>query len=256
MSLPFFRNQCPNWNVLFQINFRDELRCGQEDFSSQKACVKGLCVTSLQPWKPRGFAKLHLSTGSVPELECFVLLHCSLGFNFLILKFAMFSSHRQAGEEYCEWAVTISTGRGKVTALGDLLAANLKIHVRRKPGHNAEFHRSYDLGKCEREGVVFCLDAESRAELEFLSLMFDASWLLLFIRMWFPILCQQSAVAPLESFMDKALSMHLLRKSFAIMVHRNALIRTFKIMSFCLSVVTLYMEVKIKNCWVQSGNLW
>lgn len=129
MSLPFFRNQCPNWNVLFQINFRDELRCGQEDFSSQTACVKGLCVTSLQPWKPRGFAKLHLSTGSVPELECFVLLHCSLGFNFLILKFAMFSSHRQAGEEYCEWAVTISTGRGKVTALGDLLAANLKIHM-------------------------------------------------------------------------------------------------------------------------------
>lgn len=129
MSLPFFRNQCPNWNVLFQINFRDELRCSQEDFSSQKACVKGLYVTSLQPWKPRGFAKLHLSTGSVPELECFVLLHCSLGFNFLILKFAMYSSHRQAGEEYCEWAVTISTGRGNVTALGDLLAANLKIHM-------------------------------------------------------------------------------------------------------------------------------
>lgn len=57
-------------------------------------------------------------------------------------------------------------------------------------------------------------------------------------------------------FMDKALSMRLLRKSFEIVVHGNALIRTFKIMSFCLkSVVALDMEVKIKNFWVQSENL-
>lgn len=91
-------------------------------------CERALCYIS-PTLKPRGVAKLHLSTGSVPELECFVLLHCSLGFNFLILKFAMFSSHRQAGEEYCEWAVTISTGRGKVSALGNLLTANLKIHM-------------------------------------------------------------------------------------------------------------------------------
>lgn len=41
------------------------------------------------------------------------------------------------------------------------------IHVKRKPRHNAEFHRSYDLGKHEREGVAFSLGAERRAELEF-----------------------------------------------------------------------------------------
>lgn len=133
MSLPLFRNQCPNWNVLFQINFRDELRCRQKGFSSRKACVKGLCVTSLQPRKPRGVAKLCVSTGSVPELKCSVLLLCSLGFNCLILvmKFAMFRSHRQVREQYCEWAVKISTGRGKVTALVDLLATNLKIYMSR-----------------------------------------------------------------------------------------------------------------------------
>lgn len=41
------------------------------------------------------------------------------------------------------------------------------IHVKRKPGHNAEFHRSYDLGKHEREGAASSLAAENRAELEF-----------------------------------------------------------------------------------------
>lgn len=86
--------------AFFQINFRDELRCGQKDFSRQIACVKGLCVTPFQPQKPRGFAKLRLNTGSVPELECSVLSRCSLGFNFLML--ASDEIHGQAREQSCE----------------------------------------------------------------------------------------------------------------------------------------------------------
>lgn len=130
---PFSETSVQTEMCFFQINFRDELRCGQKGFSSQKACVKGLCVISLQPRKPRGVAKLRVSAGSVPELKCSVLSLCSLGFNFLILvmKFAMFSSHRQAREQYCEWAGKISTGRGKVTALADLQATNLKIYMSR-----------------------------------------------------------------------------------------------------------------------------
>lgn len=55
---PLSGNQLPNGNVLSPINFRDELRCSQEDFSSQKACVKGLCVTSLQPSETQGVCKV------------------------------------------------------------------------------------------------------------------------------------------------------------------------------------------------------
>lgn len=45
---PLSGNQLPNGNVLSPINFRDELRCSQEDFSSQKAkmCEGALCYIS------------------------------------------------------------------------------------------------------------------------------------------------------------------------------------------------------------------
>lgn len=173
---------------------------GRKIFSSQKACVKGLCVTSLQPWKPRGFAKLCLSAGSVPEPECFVLWHCSCGVNFLILaiKFAVFSSHRQAGEENCEWAVKISTGRGKVTALADLLATNLKIYT--SGGSLGTMQNSTGamiLANVRGKGLPSAWMQRAGLNLSFhlclrsglLTLIFDALWLLLFIRMWFPILC-------------------------------------------------------------------